>query len=162
MFLSIHTYPCMLYMEKRSLSPIWHCFNCNTLLRYLSCSCFRQPSRQSHWSCSFSITSMIHSYIFSYLCLFNKHNRLYVFIYYSLVDTTKSDSAKRPSPRQRDMKPVVYMESPKVEAHATNSSRYWGCCCCYNCCSLPQWSCPSCQHCWGWKWFNKWLCCSCC
>lgn len=74
-----------------------------------------------------------------------------------LVDTTKSASGKGPSPRQQDMKPVVYMESPKTKAHAENSSSYWGCCCCYNCCSLPHWSCPSYQHCWSWKW-----CCCCC
>ncbi|KAL8120973.1 hypothetical protein AgCh_017946 [Apium graveolens] len=79
-----------------------------------------------------------------------------------LVDTTKSDSVKRPSPRQQDMKPVVYMDSPKVEARAKSSSGYWECCCCYNCCSLPQWSCPSYQHCWDWKWCKKWFCCSCC
>ncbi|KAK1389833.1 suppressor protein SRP40 [Heracleum sosnowskyi] len=76
-----------------------------------------------------------------------------------LVESTKSDSVKGASPRQRDMKAVVDMDSPKGEAGKKSSSRCWGCCCCYSCCSLPQCSCPSYQHCWSWKWCNKWFCC---
>lgn len=76
-----------------------------------------------------------------------------------LVDTAKNDSVKGPSPRQRDVKPVVYVDSPRVKAHTNSSFSCWGCCCGYNCCSLSQWSWPSYQHCWSWNWYKKWSCC---